>query len=163
MANSQTVFTRTQLVQVGNTTVATDVLGPPGFAGSLTFPANTLLVGDSLNLQVRGGYALTSGFLTLKLRFPSTEVNASLIVTASTNGANFELDALLTLQGNPAIQFTNWMQFAATGTAWYSIIQANNFDVTVANTMQLTAQFSIADPGNGVSVQLAVLEYLPRP
>lgn len=154
---------------LSNSNTATSVLPA---AAKAVLPGGYWTVGKALRLTAKGilsNIVTTPGTLTLEVRFGSTVVwssgAVSLNAAAKTN-VSFTLDLLLTCRAVGASAnligvgtlTSESVVGAAAGTGLPASLPAsapavgNNFDSTVAQTLDLFGTFSIANAGNAMQV-----------
>jgi hypothetical protein len=154
---------------VGGTTAELDFMDG-AYIGSLSVPANTFQVGDSFRLSVCGYIsAHNNDTLTIRIKSGMTIISASAPITMPSIGFEvFELTCVFTIRaigGQMAAsvvtnsEFT-WNKAAANtyeGQNWIAV-NSSNFDTTIPNTLQLTAEWSSSHPSNSIQSMVANLE-----
>ena len=154
---------------VGGTTTELDFMDG-SYMGTLTVPANTFQFGDSFRLKVCGLIgAHNNDTLTIRIKSGSTILSASPAITMPAIGSEvFELECNFTIRAigsaMSASIITNstftWNKASANIFEGQNWIAVNNstFDTTIANTLQLTAQWSSNNASNHIQSRLAHLE-----
>ena len=152
-----------------NTTTETTLLNTASSVGSVTVGANQFSVGDSFRLIMKGIITSNNG-VTLDVDLtPGTASTVTLSITLpSLSSRIWEYEAIFTIRalgaaGVAEIIMTADFGFTRTDGSSYeyytSRVRDNtNFDTTASNTLDITAQWSAADPGNSIGTYTAILE-----
>jgi hypothetical protein len=155
---------------IATSTVA-NVAVETNFAQNVVIPANSMKPGKTYRLTVRGLYSTivsSPGTLNIRLKFGSAALVGTNALTLSTNLVNrgWEFTALLTVisvgaSGQIEIQGRSFLN--TTGTA--AIIAdpkttPATVNMTQAQTLQVSAEWSVADAGNTITARNFILEEL---
>lgn len=162
------LFTQTADGAATNTTTETSLVGAG--VGSVTLPANFLVVGKTLRLRLVGRHSTqaTPGTLTVRVKLGSTVLGSfTTTPTGSVTDGYFILDYLLTCRtaggSGTAIgqgRFEFGTSSAAGGTRSFVATAATTIDTTASQTVDVTAQWQTASTSNSVTITNAFLEAL---
>ena len=142
---AQTVVSAT----LTNTTTETSIVGSG--VGSLTIPANHFVVGDSYHAKIGGEISAQNGDdITIRIKSGATVLATTGIISLSpTTGLGWEceIDFTIAAIGATGSMCTNG-NFAYTrntgGLEGYVFQDVETFDTTVANTLDITAEWGQA-------------------
>lgn len=162
------LFTQTaDSVPVKATIVETTIIGTG--VGTLSVPANQFKVGDSFLVVCTGVLsAVNSNTLTVRIKTGSLVLSTSgAISMSSATNRNFELKVYFTVR---TIGASGVASIASGGTFFYTRNASTNmegsnysqetttgFDTTIANTLNITAQWSTNNAGNEIYSQIFTL------
>lgn len=162
-------YSQTQVVTVTNTTVETSLTnnGTATSYGNLMIPPNYVEVGDVLNVLIAGGVETKnqSQELTLRLRSNGTLLHTSNPIDLASVANQWPVRWNLTMQvksiGVAGQLFCNsllsYQQYQSNdGQAWSSN-STSTLDSTILHTLDLSAQWSIADPNNIFTCDMIVM------
>ena len=164
------LFTATATGIANNTVAETSLLGTG--VGTKTVPASGLFAGRTLRLKAMGffGTALAPGTLTIKVKLGSTVILTTGAQTPAGSQTNmyWELEAIITCRtaGASGTVFgqSEWFHQEGVLTAPLSWAMTNTatttVDTTVAQAMDLTAQWGTANISNDIECTNAVIEVL---
>ncbi len=157
-------------ITIANTTTETSILGASQANSTKTIEAGLARVGRVFLIRLWGSVG-TSGTPTLRLRLKlgSTTIADTGAVTMANNIAptlgNFYLEAVVTVRaiGPSGVLhvFPLKVSYNVTnGGAMnqFSVATAPTVDLTVAQTFDLTAQWSVADPANTLTIAHSVID-----
>ena len=171
----QTVYTAIADVNIANTTTETSMFSPSmnSMEGGLTILPNSLYIGRTYQVTIRGLYstfAVLPGNLTVRIKVGGTTV-ATAVATSTLLGSvtqhgflvTFTMTAralgatgTLTTAGDLALTAaTGLRQFYEVNTTGGATI-----DTTQARTIDVTAQWAVANAGNTITVQTATVSRL---
>jgi len=148
---------------VVNTTVQTTLLN--GGVGTLTVPANGFQVGDSFVVNMGGRLSANNNEgLTIRIKSGSTILaSTGTIVMAGATNRSWVLQATFVIRsigaaGVAAIYtngFFEYLKNASQNLEFFNASSLNNttFDTTIANTLDITAEWSVASPTNSITTQ----------
>lgn len=170
---SALVYSSANTVTVANTTTETTIVGASPSAGTLTLPAGILKVGTVVRFKARGYYSslgLAAGTLTLRIKFGSTTFLASSAVSLLLGSSNdlWELEGNLNLYTTGASgtfrslgKFDLWKDSTG-GYSTNPIVNTSvqSVDTTVSNTINITAQWSVANASNTITCTNVCIEIL---
>lgn len=155
------MFNQTADVTVANSVVETTLLGAG--SGTKTFPASYLTVGRSVKFRVNGYFSCTgSPTLTLRVKIGGTEVASGILQMGTWTNDGFLIEGSVVVR-----------TIGATGTVVCSAVvngedvdtktfikktSATTINTTVGNDIDITAEWSTADPSNTVTAQIATIE-----
>jgi hypothetical protein len=163
-----TLFSQTADVTVGNTTTETSLLGTG--IGSVTLPANFYKGGRHIRLKAGGYYSTNSTAPTLELRFMH---DTTILVTTGTpyvlpasvtNGAwRLEVTATCRSTGvNGNVMPHGMFEYKENTDALYAMemitTSAVTINTTVAQAIDLTAEWSAAETDNEIVCQYLTIE-----
>ena len=140
-----------------------------GGIGTLSVPANGFKVGDSFSASLSGVISsLNNDGLTIRIRSNGIVLGTtvSILMPATTNKIwGLEIHFTIRSIGGPGVA-----SLLTTGTFTFSKDASNSFeggdfstlnnttfDTTISNTLNITAQWSIADPSNSIYTQYFTL------
>jgi hypothetical protein len=163
-------------VTVGNTTTETTLIAGTG-QGSITIPANFLQAGATFTLEARGTYntgiiSALLGSLTIRAKIDGTvmgvaTLNMTNFAASMTNkgwsGRGDTVFRAITgnnISANTAGQI-NYIGAGVTAITEEFINNNANVDRTVQHTLNITAQFSSAQPANSIRVTQLRFWYTP--
>lgn len=163
-------FTATADVTVGNT--ASELTAIPSGVGTLTFPANWFAVGRTLRVWGEGIYStpLVSGSATIRVKLGTTTL-ASMTTTSlvgSITNQPFTFDVRLTCRAvgaSGSFVMAGSLSYA-TGTGVRAIDSLNNggaavtVNTTQALALDVTVQWSAADPARTLTTKVATVEFI---
>ena len=155
-----TIFRQTASVTVGNTTTETTVASTG--VGSLVIPANTLAVGAAFRITVIGTYDRATGTLTLRSKFGATTFCST---SAASPGAGNNTSFLLRIDGTVRTAGAGGTLFSNGYFIGVSPLPTTNtattaLDTTVANTLDISCQWSAVAAANTMTVQIITFELL---
>jgi hypothetical protein len=174
---AQGVAVKTQFIQTAPVTVANSVaeltiLGAG--AGTLVLPTNFFNAGKLMKVILRCRVANVSGMLALRLRLNATQhwtvtldpatamgslngdLNVTIYVTGRTAGAGGTLFAKGCAE---RVVSTFAVGGTVTGNA-DSNVATSAIDTTIAQTLDVTGQWTIANAGNTITTEIAVVEFM---
>lgn len=167
------LFTSTATQTVAATTTETTILGTG--SGSLTIPANYLIVGKLLRMSIRGLYstpALNIGSIAIKIKLGSTVLNttatASALAVSVTNGG-FDGVAFITCRSvgaSGSVVLMGGLEYGVGNNLAPLVLAVNNgtsattIDTTASQVLDCTVTWSNNTAGNSVSSLNCVLEAL---
>lgn len=153
-----TLYTATATATVVSTITET-TLTPSYAVGSLTLPANVLIPGKAIHVNARGYFstkASSPGTLTLKWKAGSVVLasTGAISVTAGLSNVYWEFDAdavtySVGATGTLQSQGRAILNSAITGIA---NMGTSTVDTTVAETVSLTATWSVSDGTNSITL-----------
>lgn len=158
-------------VPVGNT--FTNTAAENIFASNATIPANECKTGKVYRVTASGTYGtqgLTAPSLTIRLKFGTTDIIATPAnaTSAGATSRQWTLNAAIicqtapsataTVEGNGSItRYTS----AVAGVSWeFDSTAPVTVDTTVAQTVQLSAQFGTANAANTITLRQFIMEEL---
>lgn len=163
-------------VTLGNTTTETTLISGTG-QGSITIPANFLQAGATFSLEARGTYntGLVSALLgTLTIR---AKIDGTVMGVAALNMTNFAASmtnkgwsgrgdtVFRSITGNNISANTagqiNYIGAGVTAITEEFINSNSSVDRTIEHTLNITAQFSSAQPTNSIKVTQLRFWYTP--
>jgi hypothetical protein len=156
-------------VNTAASTTITNTTSETAFDTSHTIPANSLQPGDTFHVEWKGIAPSTNGTDTLTIRFRIGGVAGTLVCAGTaTDVANdniFAGRALITFRtvgaaGTMIAHAEHTEAPAASGTAAMSVVEAINstaVDTTAAITLNVTAQWSVANAGNQVRLDTFIV------
>jgi hypothetical protein len=168
---TKTLFTQTALQTVAGTLTKSPMVGAG--VGSLTIPANTLTVGKTYRMSIRGVYS--TPLLNIATVTCRMELNGAAITTgaassllASANNAAYEAEQIITIRSvgtNGILVAIGGLNFSSAGGSrvfvdWNTGTGTALINTTVANTFTPTIQFSNNNAGNSVSSVICTFEAL---
>jgi len=140
------------------------------FLGSLSIPANGFQVGDCFRLTLRGIIgAHNNDTITIRIKSGAVTLASSGAITLpAITDKPFTIDVDFTIRaiGGPAVAslisaggftYNKNASNAYEGQDFISI-ENTNFDTTILNTLDATAQFSSAHVDNHIQAKVAILE-----
>ncbi len=153
---------------ITNTTTETTLLD--GGVGTLTVPANTFKVGDSFRV-VMGGHisAVNNNTIHIRIKRNGTVLLADtgVITLPTITGKNWELTVTFTIRkigvagvaeiashGSFVYNKDSGLQFEG---RTFSVVNNTNFDTTISNTLNITAEWGAANAGNSIYSDTFVL------
>jgi len=167
-AISGVIFTQTGDQTIGNTTTETTLIN--GGVGTLTLPANFLIVGKAIRVRIRGIISNTgTPNFTVKAKLGSTVIATSGLVTMSKNITDkyFDCEVLLTCRTTGAsgtVIGTGKFEHDATGNQaeTYGIITTSAVTVatTASQAINITFEWGTADVANTLTTQVGVVEII---
>lgn len=154
-----------------NTTNETSLIGSG--VGTLTIPANSFAVGDTIRITLKGIYgskASGAGTLTVACKLNSTSLASGsgdindnetnnqwalhMLVTVRSIGATGSVYA----QGYAMYKYT---QGTAQTMMWpFNVTSATTIDTTAAQVLDITGAWGTADAANTISCTNAIVEYI---
>jgi predicted RecA/RadA family phage recombinase len=148
--------------------VITNTVTETAFDKSVTIPANTLQVGDVLRVRAQGICPSTNSTDTLNVRLKVGTV--TLVATGAVDVANndlFHLEADLVVRAigaNGSIVASGLQALGTEGTVTTkpAKLAASALDTTAAQTVAITATWSVANAGNQVRLDLFDVELLRK-
>lgn len=152
-------------VTVSGTTTETTIIGDG--VGTLSVPANGFSVGDSFQLIMGGVLDNTNDDITIRLKSDSVILATSATFNPASSGDNWFMTVFFTIRSiGPAgvasisthgnFQVVKASNGTVFGEAFYTL-NNTDFDTTISNTLDITAQFSSNDPLNYIYSDLFVL------
>jgi hypothetical protein len=152
---------------VVNTVVETTILN--GGVGTLSVPANGFQVGDSFHAVLSGSISANNNN-TLRLRVKSGSVvlgDSGIITLPGITNKFFDIHLTFTIRqlgasGIAVIATSGQFTYSKdAGNAFEGIdflfINNTTFDTTIANTLDITAQWGTASTGNSIATEIFVL------
>jgi len=146
-----------------NTTTESTLLN--GGVGTLSVPANGFQVGDSFVVNMGGTLSANNNEgLTIRIKSGSTILasTGTVIMSGATNRkwilqATFVIRAI-GAAGTAAIYtsgFFEYLKNASANLEFFNATSLNNttFDTTSSNTLNITAQWSVASPNNSITTE----------
>jgi hypothetical protein len=176
MHKVKTVWSLAQKVLVTNLAAESFIMPPPNLGnGNRTFAGGLLGTGDVIRLEAWGKLttiAANPGTLTLKVYLPEETpfvafTSGAMALTAGQAGQPWELRAFLNFQVATNLiyncfgVFTNWAVGALNTLA--NTNTAVGINTSQFATIDVSAQFSVANAGNTLEVDMLSVEYLPSP
>ena len=165
MSNSTTIFKQTATGSGGASSVVAYTVSSTGI-GTLTIPANTLQVGDTIRIQGWGTHTLGAGTLTTSVLFGATNVATSGAIAsgaAATPEATF-IDVLVTIRTTGAagtyiargyIEFlSNTVKFPM------GLITTGTLNTTISNAISVTNQWGTSNASNNTTLSNLTVEIL---
>lgn len=163
------LFTKAADTTVNNTTIKTTLLDAG--RGGKGIPANYLKDGAHLRVKAGGRYTnATAASLTLNLQFLTQAndlaVNFGTLAVGADLQWDFEANISFNVLGGPgagkySYNLQNWYETAVNVMAVSNLsLSAQLYDTTVAETMDLKAQFNAASTGNAIFCSYASIELL---
>lgn len=147
---------------VANTSTAT------AFDSSYSVGANTLAVGDVIIVELAGTYSTTLIAPTIngRLKFGSTILmeTGALTTLASISNNAWRAKAILTvtsLGGSGSVECALDAFFSTSATAAMTVLVSGgsvNIDTTTTSAIVATAQWSVADPSNSITLRQMIVE-----
>lgn len=166
--NSGRIFTQTSdSAIVTNTTTETSIVGSG--EGSLSVPASGFAVGDSYQVNIAGHLnSKNNDQLTLRVKTAGGIVFTTFTVIMPTcTNQHFDLKINFTIRqiggaGVSSIATTTLFTFTKDANNTFegenvSTINNTTFDTTIANTLDVTAQWNVADPLNSIYTEIFTL------
>lgn len=146
------IFTQTQNKTVGNLTSEQSLFS--GGSGTLTLPANFFVTGRTVTVTVKGFISRTSGNITFRAKLGSTTLATS--PTASPGGVSSDgFDAAFDITcrsvgtgGTVSVQGRVLILSGANNFFELATSATSTIDTTISQTLDLTAQWSVANAGN---------------
>jgi hypothetical protein len=150
---------------VAPSTVITNTITETTFSnGTVTIPANTLKVGDVIRIRAQGTAPATNSTdtLTINLKLGATTIATTGALDVANNDV-FVLDIYLTIRtiGAAGTFVANGQVTIGTpGTATFKVVNlaSTAIDTTAANTLTVTATWSVANAGNQVRMDQLMVE-----
>ena len=151
-----------------NTSIAagdtvTNTAAEMAFTHTVTLIANSLSVGDLVEIGVRGLYSSTVGqTITGRVKINGTQIITTGSVSGIANGTNFAWTAQITLVVlaigvNGSLDVQGKLEFATAAAAALSILTPNaaafTIDTTVDQVVSLTAQWALANAANSIQLR----------
>lgn len=155
----------------GGNTVA-NTAAETNFSSNYSIIANSLKVGNVIKVRGRGVYgtdAVTAGTLNLKIKVGSTVLLATGTITNTTSitnkGFSFEATLVVTaIGGSGALECQGLAVLSTTLGAALVAHMTNTgtvtVDTTIAQTLQASATFSVADTDNTITLRQFIVEIL---
>jgi len=154
-------------IPITNTTVETSLIN--GGVGTLSVPANGFKVGDSFRAVIAGVLNVTNN-QTIQIRVKdgtSILVDSGPKSISNITGDIFSLNVDFTVRalGSPGVasivalgtfHYTKTSNGVNEGFA-FNNINSTTFDTTTSNTLDITVQWGVADPGNSIYSDICVL------
>jgi hypothetical protein len=148
---------------VVNTTDETTLLN--GGVGTLTVPANAFKVGDTYRVDMGGKLSANNNEgLTIRVKSGAVVLASTGVVTmagATDRSWIVSVDFVIRSVGVATVAaiytsgFFEYLKNASSNLEFYNASALNNttFDTTVSNTLDITAQWSVASPGNSITTE----------
>ena len=164
---TQVTFTQTANQTVGNTTTETTMFGSG--VGSLSIPANTLIVGRTYRIKLKGYASGTNGDTsTLKVKLGSVELVSSVGTwqTLTDIGFTLEFDFTCRTTGTTGTVAGNGYSLVSGGQGFSTVSMrallagTDTIDTTIDNLIDLTYQWSSTKVGNTITITNASVEVL---
>lgn len=161
---SSTKFVQTADKTIINSSAETTIIGTG--EGSLTFPADYFTVGKTIKIHIHGYHSSDSNpLITLKIKLNSTVVVTDAV--ASGNGTNdgFYIHAEIvfrTVGSTGTVSVGGHFEETHSGGATIGLVQAGTttIDTTIAQTLDVTWTWGVADIRNTVTSQVTLIEVL---
>lgn len=157
----------TDSIPVTNTEVETSIID--GGVGTLSVPANSFKVGDSFVASL-GGHLSSINNTKIQIKIKSGSVilgDTGLVTMPQCTGKHFDLQVRFTIRaigsaGTAVIasfgQFTFSKDAANTFEGSdFSIVNTTTFDTTISNTLDITAQWAVANVSNSIYTESFIL------
>ncbi len=155
-------------IPVTNTTSELTLID--GGMGILTVPANTFKVGDSFQANL-SGHIDSKNNDRLRIRIKTTTgvllADTNDVIMPNCTNQHWDLKCLFTIRalgvaGIASIASTCMFTYTKNASNAFegenvSIVNNTTFDTTVNNTLNITAQWNVADPLNSIYTELFVL------
>jgi hypothetical protein len=139
---------------------------------SVTIPANSLVAGSTIRVRAAGIATATNSTDTLVvvLRLDTTATalasREAIATTGAVDVANddiYSMDSLITIRtvgaSGTAVAITDLLKMDAPTTARQSVLKGSfTINTTVENTLQLTADWSVANAGNSMRSDVFVVD-----
>ena len=160
-------FTQTADRTIGNTTTETTMFSTG--VGSLSIPANTLVAGRTYRIKLKGYASGTNGDTsTIKVKIGSTELVSSTgnWQTLTDIGFTLEFDFTCRTTGTTGTVAGNGFSLVSGGQGFSTVSMrallagTDTINTTIANTIDLTYQWSDAKAGNTITITNASIEVL---
>jgi hypothetical protein len=131
-----------------------------GGIGSLTIPANFFKPGDSFRLRMGGIVsAINNDTLTIRVKGNSVTLGTDIITFPTTSNRSWMLDidfiirtiggvGVASIVSNGFFTFTRISEDLLGG--GFVVIENTNFDTTITNTLDITAEWSSNDVSNSI-------------
>lgn len=152
-------------ITVSGTISETTIIGPG--VGTLSVPANGFSVGDSFQLIMGGVLDNTNDTITIRIKTGSVILAQSDAFNPAADSDKWFMSVYFTVRsigGTGVASISTHGNFqvvkASNGTVVGEAFQNTNnssFDTTISNTLEITVQFSDADPLNFIYSDLFVL------
>lgn len=166
---SSAIFSQTSTKTVANTTAETSLID--GGDGTLTMPANTLLVGCTIRITMFGYMSTVAGTpsVTLRLKLGSTTLATATVANMTSGLSNVSLDSKVMIVtktvGAAGTVYGGGRTLLDTGNAATAVMGFVNtspvtIDTTAAQTLDITWQWGAADPGHTVTTNAVIVELL---
>ena len=161
---ASTISRSTQIV---NTTNESTLVG--ALSGSLAVSANTFVIGDSFMLKARGNINVgsTPADLTIRIKVSGSTVASIVVPVKTATAKNWDMEVLFTIRtigatGQLAIggEFSYGEDSADKHDTFDIVTVIGSLDTTANNTLDVSAQWSIADPSNSIDSELFILTKL---
>lgn len=156
------LFSQTASVTIANTTSETTLTGTG--VGSMTIPANLLLVGEMFELTAWGYYTtrpVVTGNLTLRVKAGSTTL-ASIVQSAiapNLGTSQWHIEAIMTIRasgvsGSIMTQACGQCQVSSSSTIPVIAVNTSptSVDLSAGLVLDLTAQWGTADASNSITL-----------
>tara|TARA_R110000751_G_scaffold76140_4_gene153217 strand:+ start:2479 stop:3129 length:651 start_codon:yes stop_codon:yes gene_type:complete len=144
---------------ITNTTTESSLLTGAGFLGDLLFDTNTFQLGDSYHLKI-GGYlsCLVNSDVNIRVKFGSILLSLSTIRLSLTSFKFFEIEVDFTIRSvggagvGSVISMIELRHLSDSGNTinglQYCVDNFATFDTTIANTLDVTWEWSTASNSN---------------
>lgn len=160
------LFSQTATQTITNTTDETTVFTTG--VGTLTIPANSMLVGRTIRVKMKGTLNTTGvPTTTLKIKFGSVTLISSSIAlptlaTASPFDVEFDITCRTTGATGTIYSMGRTLVAVGSGTAFIRGLDAglDTIDTTIANTLDATYQWDAASTDNILTLSIATVEVL---
>jgi hypothetical protein len=156
------IFSQTSSTTVTNTTVETNISGTG--VGTLTLPANFLVIGKTMSLKAKGfhsGIAGASNTLTIRVYYGATVILTGTVPASAATNVGVDLDAMITCRTNGASGTVmsqgyyselsptpSFHPLYATGGA----ASTTTINTTTSNAIRVTAQWGNASASNSITI-----------
>lgn len=161
---STTRFVQTADKTIANSNAETTIIGTG--VGTLEFPANYFTVGKTIKIHIRGFHSsIANPLITLAIKLNSTTIVTDAV--ASGNGTNdgFLIDADITFRtvgATGTVSVGGHYQETHNSGSSIGLVQAGTttIDTTIAQTLDVTWTWNVADIRNTVTSQATLVEVI---
>lgn len=161
--NYSSQFSATASTTIANTGTETSLIGTG--EGSLTLPANTLIVGRSINFSLRGVYSTIAAPGTLQFRVRIGGISGTVVLDStaqtppvSAGNRGFELSGIIQCRsigatGTVFSQGEVRLSSSATDSVTWDMenTATSTIDTTTSQEFQISADWQTADVGNTIT------------
>lgn len=149
--------------QIQNTIVEGTLI--PTVEGTLSVGANEFNVGDTFIVKARGNINVTgTPDLTLRIKINGAAAVTHVVSMKAATSKNWDMEILFTVRtlGATAIlaiggEFSYGEDASSKHDTEHIVTVIGSLDTTIANTLDLTAEWSVADVSNSIDTELFVL------
>lgn len=147
-----------------NTLTETTLLGT--LVGAVTVPANDFVIGDTFLTKMRGNLNVgaTPVNLTIRIKINGSAVITKVVSMKAATAKNWDMEILFTIRtlgatANLAIggHFSYAEDASDKHTVEDILTVIGTLDTTVINTLDISAEWSVADPTNSIDTEIFVL------